>query len=302
MTTPNPFEQTDSYTDLRRRWWARFQSVNEQATQDIRKILKAGSKSAESSITALASRSAWSAGVRSAQLSLVMNQVAAELKDVFGEIQPVLAGRSKEAARAATAGMSATDRRYLSEAFGETGLVKNYLTIESNSAATNVQHAIASLTRSNLPLSKRVYRSEAIAKGWVKHDVTIGILKGDSAKDIAQVVAKHINPDVSGGVSYAAFRLARTELNNAFHATTIALSQDRPWIESMAWNLSNQHEIGSKPEICEIYSRKTWPVEKVPPKPHPQCRCFVTPILVPFETFQRHLTAGQYRDWIKNAA
>lgn len=302
MTNPIEFEQ-DSYETLRRRWWGRFQPISTSAEKQIRSILKDGAVSAQRDISALSSKSTWSAGVRSAQLKLVLDQVASQLKTTFGDITPIIREKSREAAGAASDGFSDTDRAYLTEAFGETGLVSNYLRIERNSAMQQVQNAIASLTKSDMPLSRRVYRTEAVSRGWVKRDVTIGILKGDSAQAIAATVRKHINPDVPGGVSYAALRLARTELNNAFHATAIATALDRPWVDNMAWNLSSQHEIDTlNPEICEKYSLQIWEVNKVPPKPHPQCRCFVTPILESFDVFLRHLTSGQYRDWMENAA
>ena len=148
-------------------------------------------------------------------------------------------------------------------------------------------------------MSSRVYQTKALANHWVDKLVTTSIMRGDSAQQIANAVKTSIKPDTPGGVSYAAMRLGRTELNNAFHATSITLAQDRPWIESMAWNLSATHEFAStsKPEICETYAAKVWHVDQVPAKPHPQCRCFVTPQLEAWETFVRHLTAGQYRSW-----
>jgi hypothetical protein len=96
-------------------------------------------------------------------------------------------------------------------------------------------------------------------------------------------------------------RLGRTELNNAFHATSIEISKDRPWIEGMRWNTSKVHQPDPM-EICSRLNGQIFTVEMVPKKPHPQCRCFVTPNLIPFEMFLTLLDSGQYREWSRNAA
>jgi hypothetical protein len=71
----------------------------------------------------------------------------------------------------------------------------------------------------------------------------------------------------------------------------------------MEWHLSAVHQIDpSRMEACESYANQIFDVDKVPAKPHPQCRCFVTPVMEPIDVFINNLTAGQYRDWIENAA
>lgn len=303
MTIPNPFHTTDSYSTLRRRWWERFAAVNAIYEKQIRRILTTGADSAERKILNLGQKSTFSAGVRSAQIRLAVNEMRTELKDIFNEITPIIRKGSQHAAAVAVDGLSETDRDYLAAAFSETGAMESLIKHERSSAMLSVQHAISRVTKTDQPLSARVYKSRALANHWIQRDVTIGILRGDSAQEIAKTVRRHIRPNTPGGVSYAAMRLARTEINNAFHATTITLSQDRPWIDHMAWNLSNRHEIDpNKPEICEVYASKHWPVDGVPAKPHPQCRCFISPVLESFDVFMRHLAAGQYRDWMENAA
>lgn len=305
MTSPNPFDFTDSYTVLRRRWYERYSKVQTQRDIEIKRLLIEAADSTQKKILLLSKKTTFSSKTRIEQLRLMLEEIHAELRDVFNDLTPIIRDGSKDAAAAASDGMAATDRSYLRRAFANTGLVDNYLKIERNSAMLGVQHAINSHTKSDLPLSRRVYATFGLANNWVKRQVTIGILRGDSADEIAREVRASIRHDTPGGVSYAARRLARTELNNAFHATSIALSEDRPWIEGMAWNLSKAHgpkTIGGRVEICEQYAAKKWTVDSVPRKPHPQCQCFVTPIVEPFDVFIRHLTAGQYRDWIENAA
>lgn len=272
-------------------------------------MLVQGAEDVYAEIAKLESSTTFSAGVKRAQLRMVMEQVRSVLNDVFGQFIPIINDGSKQAASAAVDAFTETDRQFLEAAFAETSSasgisVKEFVEGQRRSAMLGVANAVSRLSRSEQPLSSRVYRTKFLANQWVQRQVNSGILRNASAQEIAKTVRKSIRPSTPGGVSYASLRLARTELNNAFHATSIALSEDRPWVEGMAWNLSkvHEHQPGHVPEICEIYAKQTFRVDQVPAKPHPQCRCFVTPQLEPLEVFVRHLTAGQYKDWISNAA
>jgi SPP1 gp7 family putative phage head morphogenesis protein len=303
VTIPLPYNMDDDYDVLRRRWLNRYITNQNQTDTRIRTILIEGADDAEKRISALESNSTFSAGVRSAQIRMTMNEVKIVLKDVFGATLPVIKDGQKKTAVSAVQAFSETDRKYLERAFSSTGRVNDFIAGQKLSAQLGIAHAISRVTKTQQPLSTKVYRSQALANNWVHRVVTSSIMRGDSAKDIAKQVRNSIRPSTPGGASYAALRLGRTELNNAFHATSIALSQDRPWVEGMAWNLSKVHTNDTgRVEICEKMSGLIYPVDSVPPKPHPQCRCFVTPQLEPFETFARHLTAGYYREWVENVA
>jgi hypothetical protein len=278
-------------------------TVQSKLDTRVRTILVEAAEDANERVIALESNSTFSAGVRTAQLRLVMQTVKDILNDVFKEMIPLISDGQKAEAVAAVDGMTETDRDYLNAAFQTSGDVNGFIESQKLQAKIQVVNAVNRITKSERPLSLRVYRSKALAQGWVQRDVTSGIARGASAKEIAQTVRKHIRPNTPGGVSYAALRLGRTELNNAFHATAIELSKDRPWIQAMEWNLSAVHQ--SDPlgvEICETYAKKVFEVDKVPAKPHPQCRCFVVPVLEPVNVFIQNLTAGQYRAWIEKAA
>lgn len=269
----------------------------------IRTILVDAAEDAAQTVTALQTNSTFSAGVRSAQLRLTMKEIKDVLSGLFDELAPVIRNGQKQEAEAAIDGLTETDRDYLEAAFQNSVSASDFVRAQKFQAQLQVVNAINRVTKSDRPLSARVYRTKALAQRWVQRDVTIEIAKGSSAKEIAGVVRKHIRPNTPGGVSYAALRLGRTELNNAFHATAITFSQDRPWIQGMEWHLSavHQHDEG-RVEVCETYAGQIFDVNSVPAKPHPQCRCFVAPILEPPDVFIRNLTAGQYRDWIDNAA
>lgn len=303
MTRPIPNDNTEDFETLRKRWLSRYMKIQSQTDTRIRTILVDTAEDANDQVSALKNNSTFSAGVRTAQLRLVMSTIKGILDDLFDGITPVIRDGQKSEAQAAVDALSETDRDYLQAAFDSTGAVNDFIDSQKLQAKIQVINAVNRLTKSEMPLSKRVYRTKSLAKTWVQKDVTIGIAKGSSAQEIAKIVRKHIRPNTPGGVSYAALRLGRTELNNAFHATAIELSQDRPWIEGMQWYLSAVHQIDpGNVEICETYAGQIFQVNNVPRKPHPQCRCFVAPVLEPPDVFIRNLTAGQYRDWINNAA
>ena len=303
MTTPSPDNNVDSFEVLRKRWLSRYMAVQSKTDTRVRTILVAAAEDANARVIALENNSTFSAGVRTAQLRLVMQTVKDVLTDVFKEITPVIADGQKAEALAAVDGMTETDRAYLEAAFKSTGAVDDFIASQKLQAKIQVMNAVNRITKSERTLSQNVYRSKALAQGWVQRDVTSGIARGASAKEIAKTVKKHIRPNTPGGVSYAALRLGRTELNNAFHATAIELSKDRPWVQGMEWNLSAVHQSDSRGvEVCETYSKRVFQVDNVPAKPHPQCRCFVVPVLESSETFIQNLTAGQYRAWIDQAA
>ena len=75
-------------------------------------------------------------------------------------------------------------------------------------------------------------------------------------------------------------RLARSELNNAFHSRQIAAAQ-KPWVLGVKWNLSKSHP---RKDECDRYAtenahqlgRGVFPKSDVPSKPHPHCLCFMT--------------------------
>lgn len=132
-------------------------------------------------------------------------------------------------------------------------------------------------------LSPTVYKNAALQSGAVERTIRAGIIQGLSAKELAANVSKYISPRTPGGAAYAALRLARTELNNAFHEAQILQAQSASWVKAVKWNLSGSHPTG-KPDDCDKFARQNdfrlgaghYPVDQVPDKPHPQCLCYTT--------------------------
>jgi hypothetical protein len=121
-------------------------------------------------------------------------------------------------------------------------------------------------------LSTRIYRNRDLTSGNVERTIRQGLISNLSARELARDVFKYISPTVPGGASYAAHRLARTEINNAFHERQIQ-GANRPGVESVIWNLSGSHP---KPDECNQFAAKRYKPNNVPAKPHPNCFCYLT--------------------------
>jgi hypothetical protein len=146
-------------------------------------------------------------------------------------------------------------------------------------------------------LSERIYRNGQATVHQVGGIIDRGLAQQLSPTQLAKQVRGYFDPKVPGGASYAANRLARTEINNAHHETTIRLTKDQPWVDGYQWQLSRSHP---KPDVCDalagggpngdgIYGKL-----HAPSKPHPQCLCYVTIVQPDNEEFMRQLTQGKY--------
>lgn len=153
-----------------------------------------------------------------------------------------------------------------------------------------------------ITLSDRVYRNAALSSGKIDSMINGMIVNGASAREIATRVRGFIDPATPGGASYAAMRLGRSELNNAFHTTSINVGKSQPWVKGQKWNLSGSHP---KPDLCDEYASQrngmgpgVFAPGDVPAKPHPQCLCYITAVTPSREEFIKNFTAGKYDHYI----
>lgn len=209
--------------------------------------------------------------------------------------QKVLARQAEAAAVALEQGWK-WDQILLTRVFldpGERAAMKASLI---QTADRNVQAAIQRVNGNSIPLSRRVYRSRDLSQGWVDRKINSALARGLNWSQFASEVKGMINPNTPGGVSYAAKRLARTEINNAYHAMTVQQNRDKPWITGMVWALSNSHPT---PDICNLYADNSpYPVDEVPAKPHPQCLCYTYPEVVSAERFRNEYNFGRYDSYL----
>lgn len=170
----------------------------------------------------------------------------------------------------------------------------------------NVELMLRRFNTEQISLSQQVYRTEKLASGWVDEKVNLALGRGLTAREIAKEVKDSIRPDVPGGVSYAAMRLGRTEVNNAFHTAAIVSSVDKPWVSGQQWHLSGSHP---KKDICNLLAEDNkfglgkgiFPRDNVPKKPHPQCLCYLAPQLQDEDEFVAAFASGAYDTYFDQA-
>lgn len=165
-------------------------------------------------------------------------------------------------------------------------------------SAGRTAEAIISRRRWGYNLSERVVRNQARATGRIHRVIESGLANRLSARELARQVGSLIRPDTPGGVSYAAMRLARTEINNAYHWAARDHRETRPWIDAVAWELSGSHP---EADACDdLKALGPYKPKDVPDKPHPHCLCFTIPITPTPDQFVNNLLGGDYNEWIED--
>jgi hypothetical protein len=265
---------------------AELNKALEEAAEDVEAVLKS------------VKGDTLSANVQRIQYNLALRTIRRSLHELFLSTGHIIRDNRKDAAIAALDAQFYDERNILKKIFPDVGTRENYKASLRQTAQRNVESTIARIYLSQRPLSERVYKTEALANGWIRRTVNSGLARGASAKDIATMVSRNIRPDVPGGVAYAAKRLGRTELNNAFHAQTIVENENKPWVDHMEWFLSKVHEKDDC--LCEVYAKqKRFDKRSVPTKPHPNCRCYVVPVMIDPIEFEHMLLIGTYDTFIK---
>lgn len=279
MTTPSPLGR---YATTQKQYDARLIKVLERAALDIQKRVEK-----------LQFTPGIASTVRRSQLNLVLGQIRAVQHDMWtrGVTSTVVRGQ-KAAAEAAVRAAEDLDRVMYA------ALPESVADAIRGSVRATAQAGIdAAYSRVPRELSQRVYKDFALSGGHVEAIVQSGIVQGLSAKELAADVYHYISPTVPGGASYAAQRLARTEINNAFHQQQIAGGQ-RPGVSAVKWNLSGSHK---RPDECNQFATEDnglgagcFKPASVPGKPHPQCLCYMTYVLDSAEKFRSDLQRGKY--------
>lgn len=263
---------------------------------EIRRVMKNASDEADKIIATMGKKGTTSAAVRSAQAS--MSKVSAQMWAGVGDAAKVGIG---------DAVYSATEMQALFDEtlFGSAGFSSTYWRASMIAQSKEGINSLISRKENGITLSQRVYKNSALSKGKIDDIINKHLLLGNSARDIAKEVKAFINPNVPGGASYAAMRLGRSEVQNAFHRTSVRNYQQTPWVETVKWNLSGSHP---KPDACNEYSEDvTFPggeagmyrPTEVPDKPHPNCLCFVTPEVMDLDKFVKAFKDGKFDGYIE---
>jgi hypothetical protein len=262
-------------------------------------LLKESATEASTRIQFEMARGSWSSAVRAEQLKIArtsLSAVSTELWSGTGRI--TVAGMYQQA-------QLATDQAIDLDFF--LGMPSTAITQYARQIHFDASQAVESIIsrRTNgYTLAERIYANGKVSTAQVGRIVEKSLAQQDSAKELAKKVKGFYSPDVPGGASYAAQRLARTEINNAHHHTTIRLSQDRPWVVGFKWNLSKSHP---KPDPCDalavhdegfgpgVFSKKN-----APDRPHPQCLCYLTHLQEDEDAFIDKIATGEYDPWLES--
>jgi hypothetical protein len=257
---------------------------------EINRVLRATIRSLSAEITRLSTISGPGAALRATQLGLTR-----DIMQGWAKIGTVIE-RNVIA--------SAADIAKVQQAFDSVLFAKHGAGISEDYARSLLQTARSGMdsyisrAHNGLDLSERVYKNGRKGVKTVESLINQGLLSGKSAREIAASVKRYISPTTPGGMSYAAQRLGRTELNNAFHATSIRLAVEDPFVESLQWHLSGSHP---RADECDAIAGNVgfrggdagqYRPGDVPSKPHPQCLCYTSPVTISDEEFLRRLRRG----------
>jgi hypothetical protein len=276
-----------------------YLKVQEQFEREMLYVLQRSASRIERELRSMERKSGIGAEIRRSQLRSTKAAINREVASLWRLMGSEVNARRAEAAAAAVENMF-TYERMLWRSVMDQRDVDTLLRSAKRQAARSVDVVeTRMLGYSRIPLSERVYKSQKLLSGQVDRLVDHALARGVSAKELADDVRAFIKPTTPGGVRYAAMRLGRTEINNAFHATQVRQAIRSPAIEGMKWNLSGSHP---KPDECNDYADHggdgVWLPAEVPAKPHPMCLCYMTPVTVPREQFIMDFESGRYDEVI----
>jgi hypothetical protein len=274
-----------------------FARVSHATDSAILKLLAEAARDARKEAAVLAASEQFGKMSKASQQRLVERSLHLQMRSLMENVGHMTIFGEKEAARAAVTSMGFLQDRV----YGRSGAdIRRMLQRQAESGLDSYVSRSSSRKR----LSYSVYRNIALATGQVDKEISKGLLRGLNAKDLANNVAKLIDPNVPGGVSYSAMRLSRTEINRAFHETSVRTTIDDPWIDGYKWNLSGSHPTL---DVCNTMAndnhdgigRGVYKKGNVPNKPHPQCLCYITMTMNSKGQFEAQLRRGSYDNYLK---
>lgn len=250
-----------------------YAGVQRAADADVLRLLRDAYKDVNRQIGRLATQRGTGVDVRRSQLLAIKKSILENQAEVFARTGKVIQRRRVEAAARAIQVMG----RYDEFVFALGGREQDAQALTESLEETEVRAidvAIARMTGSATPLSRRVYRTQAWNEERLERRINSALARGLNAQEFAREIRDFVNPRTPGGTRYAAMRLARTEINNAFHAIQIHNATMKPWVKGLKWHLSDSHP---RTDECNELDGNIFSPEETPKKPHPQCLCYVTP-------------------------
>lgn len=285
-------EPTSPLPGSRKNWLERYIRLQVKYGREIDKELKEARDAIVREIEGM------EPSMRRTQLVGAQGAITQVIKALWKKLGDLIREGSEDAALEAAKAMYEDEEDFLDEIVDDAAKLRVLRDALRQTAQRNVQAMMTRILETERPLSRRLYRAEALANQQVSRVVNQHLARGSSAADMARDIRDLVSPNQPGGVSMIAKRLARTEMNNAFHAQAINDMQDRPWIDTVRWHLSKSHPPNG--DLCEQYANLgLFDVQSVPSKPHPQCLCYITPELPDRSTFLTNLQIGLYDEWVE---
>lgn len=279
----------------RANWLGRLMNVNRDLEKDLRKALREAGIAVDNRFSEKRFAGLKSAEAQRVQIALAHNEIRAEIKDLFGNTEGIIYARKQDAAVAAVNAGLYDERALVAKIFDDPKDRVIYADSLRATARRDVEAMETRVLSTKIPLSEQVWKSAVLARGQVDTIVNNALAQGKGYRDIADEVKHLINPDTPGGVSFAAFRLGRSEINNAYHAQSVYDAMTEPWIDFMRWNLGMNHVV---PDECDEWDQALFPTNQVPELPHPNCWCYVVPEMPDWDTFAQNLDMGTYDDYL----
>lgn len=283
-------------------WLRAYAQVQAVADREVIAVLRRAYIDLTRQIRSLLGSTRISDRVRVAQLLVVRRAMLEELSKLYAGLGNVIAG-GQFAAGAAAIQMGQEMNAVLFAGSPSPELASALADGLMAGLADSIDVMVTRMSHSRTTLSQRIYRSELWARGRVEALINSALARGLSAREFAREARALFNPNTPGGIRFASMRLARTEINNAYHASSVLAVADAPWVTAVQWHLSRSHP---KADDCDSIASQDafgmgsgkYPPRDTPRKPHPQCFCYVTPTTVDEDEFLDNLVKGNYDPYI----
>jgi hypothetical protein len=166
--------------------------------------------------------------------------------------------------------------------------------IDAHVRGVNQRAAASFITRTGkdgIKLSDRVWQANQQWRMAVQNVVQDAVISGQPPVQVARQIEQYLQPGVNvpykaetakrlkvpKDTSMPAMRVARTEMQNAFHEGTISSHSSMPSYLGIRWHIAAG--LGHVPDICDEYAAHGFfPKGTEPSKPHPHCFCTAVPV------------------------
>ena len=105
----------------------------------------------------------------------------------------------------------------------------------------------------------------------MRHELVMNVAMGKSIDDMA----KQLEPETLTTNFYNRKRLIRTELVKYYSRTTIERYKNAGITEIQVHACMDNRTC----EVCKENNNKKYPIDKCPIPFHPNCRCWITPVI-----------------------